>query len=411
MVYGKTNFKTLKANTMKKISLILYFITLFVVTQSLSQHTILIRDYIGEPEQGISDAPNGIWHMSPDIWFNPDDKLDEYNKNPEKIDANSDHKFDTLFQSCFIYIRLKNTGDKDIDAQTKDRIQVNWAKGNMYLRWSGSFDKYCPVFDKNGEKTNNPFGGKIGVIDILSLKKGETKVFKLLWNNIPSPNSYRNILNDSDPSHFCLYVRVVNDSDHAVNHGMGFKEHDAGCPEANSPSIIDSNFLDNIKQGKRIALRNCTIVPVKPERNPLLRTLVNTVAVSNYEKTEKKIKLRFISGNGKLDFLKLGSVNINLNTKDENKPENIFSYSSESSSEMVVTLKPNERRLAKITFGLKDIAGIALNENYPFTILQYNYDTPTNNYELVGGETFLVRREKSTCWLWTWLQSLFSKKK
>lgn len=186
--------------------------------------------YIRDMDLDIGQEPNihtEIFWDSKDIWVRHqnDGILNHQHQNPVYKTSGKN----------YVYVRVSNKGCSTFSGS--DQLKVYWAKGNTLLKWSEHWE--------GGPVVTPPhlsMGGLLGSKTIPPIPPGESAIIMLEWN-VPNPQDYVGI--NPNPWSFSLLARIESNDD-----PMTFPE--------------GPNIALNVKNNNNIALKNTTVIAVKP---------------------------------------------------------------------------------------------------------------------------------------------------
>jgi hypothetical protein len=200
--------------------------------------------YIKDSSNDIGEEPNNItqymWNSS-DIWIRNISDNGLEHQNPLFSITNPN------------YVNVRVTNKSCITSTGNEQLKLYWAKAGTSLSWD--YHWTGNNFPNNGPK----LGDLIGTINIPVLQSGQETIVQIPWN-VPDPSLYSSI--NSEPWHFCLLARIVDNQDQ---------------------SLFESEDLNEyVQYSNNVAWKNVTVIS-PPIPSPLTSntTMNGVIAVGN----------------------------------------------------------------------------------------------------------------------------------
>ena len=328
------------------------------------------KDFFVEPDPNYALNQDYVFWDSDDIWVRNqnDGKIIQVQQNPE-YDPNNPN---------YVYIRVTNNSC-ELSTGT-EILSLNWAKANTELSWPQHWDGSYTV--------NNPatgqqvvFGGFVGEVFIPMLEPGESTILEIPWM-VPNPIDFEGI--NYNPWHFCLLARIQ-----------------AGDDLMSVPET--SNLRDNILNNNNIILKNMTVVDIlTTDASP--QPIGGVVGISNTTNTAKTYDLVFkpkANEPGKALYeeaeiaITLDSIIYNAWDNGGKQLSNALQIKNNTiratggnATIKNITLAPGELGSLYISF---NFLTKELTNKQKFTYYLVQKEANTN--EVIGGETFLVKKQ------------------
>lgn len=207
---------------------------------STANQDLFIKDNISDlGVVGVNGTGGG--DKSPDIWVRnqPDGLTNQVHENPEF----------TPGMPCYVYVRVRN---KSCFLSVGRQLSLYWSKASTWASWPSNWNGSSPLI-----------GNIINTKTIPDLQNGESAILEFTWNMI-------------DPKVFktwnsCLLARI---------------ESIPYDPITAYPSRLDLE----VKENNSVAMRNLTIVDIKPGVMPYLG---GRVLVGNINNTPRAFNIAF----------------------------------------------------------------------------------------------------------------------
>ncbi len=176
----------------------------------------MIRDCNGDAGIEPNFACGGIYWASPAIYVR--------NQQDGLLPGYAVHQNPIAILDNWVYVQVKNIGERILTSGT---VHLYYSKASTGLVWPSSWGN------------NYPYSEEIGTATITNLGPNQTTTVEIKWSNVPDPNDF----NDPDARHFCLLARLES-----VDDPMTFPE---------GPSVLDNTRNNNNIAWKNVSIMDC----------------------------------------------------------------------------------------------------------------------------------------------------------